>query len=122
MRRRCASTGTAARRANGPRTPATTSDATDLRASRRRLARDEVHSVFAALLADEPEVLQVLRGDGLGLLLVDVVARVELLHDLLGHVLLDVRDDRLTVRPELLRQFVAHREAGVVGREERLVV
>ena len=58
--------------------------------------------LVASGLAREAELLEVVGGHVLALLLVEIDARVELLHDLRGHVLLDVGDDLLALGPELV--------------------
>src|SRR3954453_7875274 len=109
-----------------PPQPATTTASSSgaTRASMRpRLSRaPQTASAGTAGLLDETGLLEVALGRLLGLLLVDVDARVELLHHLLGERLLDLLDDLLAVGTDVLERLVADRERDVVGREELLVV
>src|SRR4051812_30771058 len=68
------------------------------------------------------ELLEVLAGDRRGLLLVEVDARVQLLHHLRRQVLLHLSDDLRQVRPRALGRLVVDHQRDVVGREELLVV
>ena len=67
-------------------------------------------------------LLQVLGGDVLGLLLVDVDPGVELLHDLERQALLDLLDRRLVVGTGLVGDLLVGDEDHVAGRQHALVV
>src|SRR3954453_5799550 len=110
-----------------PPQPATTtarrSGAATRGSIRPRLSRArQTAGTGARRLLGEAGLLEVALGGLGGLLLVDVDARVELLHDLLRQRLLHLLDDLLAVGTEVLHRFVAHVERDVVGREELLVV
>src|SRR3954452_3776618 len=110
-----------------PPQPATTtasrSGAATRGSIRPRLSRArQTAGTGARRLLGEAGLLEVALGGRRGLLLVDVHAGVELLHDLLRQRLLHLLDDLLTVRAEGLHRLVAHVERDVVGREELLVV
>src|SRR3954470_1280967 len=110
-----------------PPQPATTtasrSGAATRGSIRPRLSRArQTAGTGARRLLGEAGLLEVALGGLRGLLLVDVDARVELLHDLLRQRLLHLLDDLLAVGTEVLHRVVAHVERDVVGREELLVV